>query len=96
MILEMNLKIKGGWRRVVKWTIWSILAVIFLVFLIRVATFESAYYGEKEGSERAVAEQNIGDDLDETEPTEQEVAEYYEFMFGRTFDASYLGYDLNR
>lgn len=76
MILEMNLKIKGGWRRVVKWTIWSILAVIFLVFLIRVATFESAYYGEKEGSERAVAEQNAGDDLDETEPTEQEVAEY--------------------
>ncbi len=76
MILEMNLKIKGGWRRVVKWTIWSILAVVFLVFLIRVATFESAYYGEKEGSERAVAEQNAGDDLDETEPTEQEVAEY--------------------
>ena len=28
------------------------------------------------------------------EQLEQEVAEYYEFMFGKTFDASYLGYDL--
>lgn len=74
-ILEMTLKIKGGWRRVVKWTVWSVLAVIFLVFLIRVATFEGAYYSEKEGSERAVAEQNTSD-LDETEPTEKEVAEY--------------------
>jgi len=26
---------------------------------------------------------------------EQEVAEYYEFMFGKTFDAAYLGYDLS-
>ena len=26
---------------------------------------------------------------------EQEVAEYYEFMFGRTFEADYLGYDLS-
>ena len=26
---------------------------------------------------------------------EQEVAEYYEFMFGRTFEESYLGYDLS-
>ena len=27
---------------------------------------------------------------------EREVAEYYEFMFGRTFDAGYLGYDLSK
>lgn len=27
---------------------------------------------------------------------EQEVAEYYEFMFGTTFDAGYLGYDLSK
>ena len=27
---------------------------------------------------------------------EQEVVEYYEFMFGKTFDASYLGYDLSK
>ena len=29
------------------------------------------------------------------EQLEQEVAEYYEFMFGRTFEESYLGYDLS-
>jgi len=29
------------------------------------------------------------------EQLEQEVAEYYTFMFGETFDAAYLGYDLN-
>ena len=27
---------------------------------------------------------------------EQEVAEYYEFMFGKTFESSYLGYDLSK
>ena len=27
---------------------------------------------------------------------EREVAEYYQFMFGRTFDAGYLGYDLDK
>ena len=30
------------------------------------------------------------------EQLEQEVAEYYEFMFGKTFDGSYLGYDLTK
>ena len=30
------------------------------------------------------------------EQLEQEVAEYYEFMFGRTFEESYLGYDLSQ
>jgi len=30
------------------------------------------------------------------EQLEQEVAEYYEFMFGKTFDADYLGYDLSK
>jgi hypothetical protein len=30
------------------------------------------------------------------EQLEWEVAEYYEFMFGRTFDAGYLGYDLSK
>ena len=30
------------------------------------------------------------------EQLEQEVAEYYEFMFGKNFDAGYLGYDLSK
>ena len=72
----MSLKIKGGWRKILKWTIWSLLLIIFLVFLIRVATFESSYYSEKEGSERAVSDQINDEELDETEPTESEVTEY--------------------
>lgn len=77
MTLEMTkLKIKGGWRRIVKWSVWGVLLILFLVFLIRVATFEQGYYSEKEGSERAVTEQVDNRELDETEPTETEVAEY--------------------
>ena len=77
MTLEMTkLKIKGGWRRIVKWSVWGVLLILFLVFLIRVATFEQGYYSEKEGSERAVTEQVDNRELDETEPTEAEVAEY--------------------
>ena len=76
MISEMSLKIKGGWRRILKWAIWTVLAIIFLVFLIRVATFESGYYNEKEGSERAISSQPESEELDETEPTDAQVAEY--------------------
>lgn len=72
----MSLKIKG-WRKITKWAIWSVLGVLFLVFLIRVATFEASYYAEKEGSERAVAETSEPEEeLIEVEPTEQEVREY--------------------
>ncbi|MBQ2660877.1 class F sortase [Candidatus Saccharibacteria bacterium] len=72
----MSLKIKG-WRSIVKWSVWAILGVLFLVFFIRVATFEGSYYSEKEGSERAVAEvNNDNDELIEVKPTDDEVKEY--------------------
>ena len=72
----MSLKIKG-WREITKWAIWSVLGILFLVFLIRVATFEASYYAEKEGSERAVVETTEPEEeLIEVEPTEQEVREY--------------------
>ena len=72
----MSLKIKG-WRTIIKWAFWSILTILFLVFLIKVATFEATYYGEKEGSERAVADLHNGSsDLDETKPTDAEIKEY--------------------
>ena len=72
----MSLKIKG-WRRVIKWTIWSILGALFLVFLIRVVTFENSYYAEKEGSERAVVDVvEEEEELIEVKPTEEEVKEY--------------------
>ena len=76
MILETSLKIKGGWRKALKWSICTILLVIISVFLIRVATFENDYYNSKEGSERAVATDQGDEELDETKPTESEVAEY--------------------
>lgn len=60
-----------------KWAIWSVLALVLLGFLIRVATFEAWYYGEKEGSERAVTETEVEETvLEEVEPTEEEIVEY--------------------
>lgn len=72
----MSLKIKG-WRKITKWAIWSVLGVLFLVFFVKVVTFEDSYYNEKEGSERAAVEENNDEDeLIEVEPTETEVREY--------------------
>ena len=72
----MSLKIKG-WRKIISWTFWSILTILFLVYFIRVATFEDAYYREKEGSERAetaLIEEEV--ELIEEKPSETEIAEY--------------------
>lgn len=72
----MSLEIKG-WHKIVKWVAWSILACLFLIFLIRVAVFEGQYYSEKEGSERAIATVDAPEqELIEVEPTEEEVREY--------------------
>lgn len=72
----MSLKIKG-WRRILKWSIWSVVAILFLVFLIRVLVFENHYYNEKEGSERAALNiSDTGSDLIEEEPSENEIKEY--------------------
>lgn len=76
----MSLKINIGWKQILKWAIWSILALLFLIFFIRVATWEDAYYREKEGSERDVVETEVAttqvEELIEEEPTETEVYEY--------------------
>ena len=76
----MSLKINIGWKQILKWAIWSILALLFLIFFIRVATWEDAYYREKEGSERDVVETEVAttqvEELIEEEPTEAEVYEY--------------------
>lgn len=70
----MTLKISSG-RVVAKWGVIGILAILFLVFFIRVVVFENNYYAEKEGSERAVA-MDMGDELVEVAPSDKEVAEY--------------------
>ena len=35
--------------------IWSVLAILAAIFIIRVALWEKSYYESKEGSERAIA-----------------------------------------
>ena len=70
----MTLKISNG-RVVAKWGVIGALGLLFLTFFIRVVVFENNYYGEKEGSERAIS-MDMGDELVEVPPSEQEVAEY--------------------
>ena len=68
---------RPGTRTIVKWAIWSTIGVLFLIFLIRVVTYENSYYSEKEGSERAVVEESSDDEeLIEVPPSEEEVVEY--------------------
>ena len=79
-ISRMTLKFNFDFKKNIKWVVFGIIGILFLVFFIRVATWEDAYYREKEGSERAVVERSVvveREELDETEPTEEEVAEYY-------------------
>lgn len=70
----MSLKIKS-WHKIAKWTAWTVVGVLFLVFLVRVATFEANYYSSKEGSERAVAT-SAESNLIEEQPTDAEVEDY--------------------
>lgn len=76
MILAMSLKVNKSWRKIVKWVVWSIIAILLLIFLVRVIVFENNYYSEKEGSERAAAIIEENTDLDETEPTADEIKDY--------------------
>ena len=74
----MSLKISVSPKIIIKWLICSIFAILLLVFLIRVAVWEDAYYREKEGSEREEVAITTGpeEDLIEVPPTEEEVEEY--------------------
>lgn len=71
----MSLKI-SGYRKIIKWVIWSIIGILFLIFFIRVVSFEANYYDSKEGSERAVVEDDSEEELIEIEPTREEKQEY--------------------
>ncbi|MBR2836847.1 class F sortase [Candidatus Saccharibacteria bacterium] len=74
----MSLKINLSWKKVTKWSIVGLLGLLFLIFFIRVATWEGAYYSEKEGSERAQVEETEPEEeeLVEVAPTEEEVVEW--------------------
>ncbi len=76
----MSLKIKS-WRKTAKIVAGVVLGLLFLTFFVKVATFEDAYYREKEGSERAESPSSIEneatkEELVEEKPTEAEVYEY--------------------
>lgn len=74
----MSLRL-GNRRDIIRWAIWLIIGLLFLVFLIRVVAFENTYYSEKEGSERVVVEgqhEEEEEELIEEPPTETEVYEY--------------------
>ncbi|MBR3386298.1 class F sortase [Candidatus Saccharibacteria bacterium] len=79
MISKMSLKLDFNWKKCIKWVVLGLVGVLFLVFFVRVATWEDAYYRDKEGSERDVVQRDVEtarEELDETVPTEQEVVEY--------------------
>ena len=73
----MSLKI-SSWRKIIKWSFWAVCGLLFLIYLVRVVTFENVYYAEKEGMEREVVEAVTveQEELIEIEPTENEVKEY--------------------
>lgn len=74
----MSLKIKG-WRKIATWSAWALAGILFLIFFIRIVSYEAWYYDAKEGSERAVVSQEDDDEeeeLIEVAPTETEVYEY--------------------
>ena len=75
---DNGLKLKGGWKKWVKWGAISIIVVLFVGFFVRLVVWEDAYYREKEGSERATTttETVAREELVEEEPTEEEVQEY--------------------
>lgn len=74
----MSLKINTSPKKIISWVAWSILAILFAVYLIRVATWESWYYNDKEGSERDVIIEELEpqEELVEEKPEEHVVAEY--------------------
>ena len=79
MILAMSLKINTSPKKIISWVAWSILAVLFAVYLIRVSTWENWYYNDKEGTERAITIDSIEEpqeELIEEQPTESEVKAY--------------------
>jgi LPXTG-site transpeptidase (sortase) family protein len=71
----MGLSIRVSWKKIVKWVVWGILGILLLIYIVKVSTYENWYYSSKEGSERTAVTTNTPE-LDETVPTETEVAEY--------------------
>lgn len=73
----MSLKV-GKFKSNLPIIIGAVLATIFVGCLIRVIVWEQFYYNDKEGSERAVATNNVitTNEVDETDVTDQDKTEY--------------------
>lgn len=66
-----------SWKTIAKQIIWGVIILVIAIYIIRIATWENSYYKSKEGSKRAPsAYVATPETVDETEPTENEIAEY--------------------
>lgn len=76
----MNCEFKLKRKLPISRIIWLIILALAVGFFTKVWLWEHSYYSEKEGSERVAAINNSTDsaepEVDETVPTEEEVAEY--------------------
>lgn len=73
----MNLNNNTKTKKIITWSIWGIIIATLVFFFARVAIWERHYYAEKEGSPRATVESHASaTDIDETPPTEEEVANW--------------------
>ncbi len=76
----MSLKIESSPKTIIKWVAISVFLVALIIFFVRIAVWEDAYYREKEGSEREQAivniEESTEEELVEIAPTSDEIREY--------------------
>lgn len=74
--------LKFNWKKNLPRIIWGILAIIFLICVLRVIIWEHNYYKEKEGSTRAtavantIAPEDTEEDVNEEDVTEQQKQAY--------------------
>lgn len=67
----------GNRKEIIRWAIWLVLGLLLLIFVVKVLAYEGSYYNEKDGSERAIVEQEEEEEeLVEVKPTTEEVHEY--------------------
>ena len=70
------MKLSGHHKIRINTIIWSVLGVIVIAFFVRVALWEQNYYATKEGSERETPTVYETEEVDETEVTVEQRAEY--------------------
>lgn len=85
--MGLNTKTK---KQYIEKIFWGVLAVLSAIFLLRTASWESSYYTRMEGTERAVAVSSAPEEeieVDETEPTEEEVENWASTLAEKSYPA---------